>query len=139
MSVTRTILTAAAFATTLGTSALAQMVDATTIRPILEATKGNWIGVRNWEGQDLLYFTHLESWKCGLSAIRYGINSAEATEVYEFELCADDEAAPSPIATDKLPYLVFEENSIEMVTITLVYDDGAEQTESFERASVQIP
>lgn len=117
----------------------AQMVDASTIRPILEATKGNWIGVRRWDGQDLIYFTHLESWKCGLKAIRYGVNSETATKRYAFKPCADDEAAPSPIAADRLPYVAFPLDSVETVTITLTYDDGMEVTETFARSAVEIP
>ena len=132
---------AVAFVTVLAMSApvAAQMTDASTIRPILEATKTSWIGVREWEGQDLLYFTHLETWKCGLTEIRYGINSDVADEVFAFEVCAEDEAAPSPISADRLPYLTFAPGLIETVTITLIYDDGAEQTEHFDRAEVKIP
>ncbi len=121
------------------TIATAQMTDATTIRPILEATKANWIGVRRWEGQDLIYFTHLEMWKCGLSEIRFGVNDDPADEVYSFELCADDEAAPSPMAAGHLPYVTLPLDSVEKVTITLIYDDGAEVTEVFERSAVEIP
>ena len=120
-------------------SAQAQMTDASTIRPILEATKANWIGVRRWDGQDLVYFTHLETWKCGLKSIRYGINSEEATKRYAFKACKDDEAAPSPVATDRLPYIAFVLDSVETVTITLTYDDGMEVTETFDRAAVEIP
>ncbi len=122
-----------------GAPVSAQMKDAASIRPILEATKANWIAVRDWQGQDLLYFTHLETWKCGLSAIHFGINGASAETAYEFELCAEDEAAPSPLGADRLPYLTFDQGVIENVTITITYDDGATATETYERAAVQIP
>lgn len=118
---------------------VAQMKDAAQIRPILEATKANWIGVRRWDGQDLIYFTHLETWKCGLKAIRYGVNSNEATRAYAFKACTPDEAAPSPVATDRLPYVALALDSVETVTVTLVYDDDVEVTETFERSAIEIP
>ena len=120
-------------------AARAQMTDASTIRPILEATQASWIGVRRFDGQDLVYFTHLETWKCGLKSIRYGINTDAATKRYAFVACKEGEAAPSPISADRLPYVSFPLDSIETVTITLTYDDGVEVTHSFDRAAVEIP
>lgn len=136
----RSILFAAFCAICFGTGAAqAQLKDAATIRPILEATKANWIGVRRFDGQDLVYFSHLESWKCGLKSIRYGINSETATKRYAFKACKDDESAPSPITADRLPYVAFGLDTVEFVTITLTYDDGLEVTETFQRSSIEIP
>jgi len=117
----------------------AQMTDASTIRPILEATKANWIGVRRWDGQDLVYFTQLETWKCGLTSIRYGINTDTATKRYAFKACKEGEAAPSPVATDRLPYVAFGLDTVETIVITITYDDGQDVTEIFDRSDVEIP
>lgn len=123
----------------LAAPAAAQMTDASTIRPILEATQANWIGVRRFDGQDLVYFTHLETWKCGLKTIRYGINSDTANKRYPFKVCKDGEAAPSPVGADRLPYVAFGLDSVETVTITLTYDDGMEVTKTFDRSAIEIP
>lgn len=121
-------------------SANAQMKDAAQIRPILEMTKANWIGVRRFDGKDLIYFTHLESWRCGLNEIKVGINGDVANLVYPMEVCGPDEGAPSPVDTEnRLPYVEFPLDSIVSVTIELTYDDGEVVTETFQRKDVEIP
>lgn len=57
------------------------------VRPILGMTKSKWVGVREFDGQDDIYFTHLMGWRCGLWDIRYGINGAPATNVVPMEPC----------------------------------------------------
>lgn len=111
------------------------------VKPILGMTKGNWVAVRNYEGQDLLYFTHLMSWRCGIWDVKYGLNGAEATEVFDMEPCYADTATPNSMLMPdgQLPFLSFEENSIESITVELTYDDGTADTAVFERSAVQIP
>lgn len=120
--------------------ALAQnFTTADEVRPILDATKGSWVAVREYDGKDLLYFTHLLAWRCGLDQIHYSLNG-EAEQQYDAEPCYEDEAQPNAIkVVDKLPYLEFGLNSIEMVTVRLVFDDGAEATTSYERAQIMTP
>ena len=118
-----------------------QFTTATEIRPILLATTGNWAAVRNWEGQDLVYFTHLLAWRCGLWEIRYGVNGDAADTVLPMEPCHTDTGTPNALTDVEnfLPYIGLPENSVEALTITIVYDDGQEQTESFDRARIQMP
>ena len=124
----------------LATQAGAQdFTTADEVRPILEATKSNWVAVREYEGQDLLYFTHLLAWRCGLDRIHFALNGGSERQ-FEAEPCYEGESQPNAIKVeDKLPYLSFELGTIETVTVRLVYDDGQEATGAYERASIMTP
>lgn len=116
-----------------------QFTTAAEIRPILDATKANWVAVREYDGQDLLYFTHLMAWRCGLDSIYYSVNSG-AEVLWNGEPCHDGEAQPNAIkATDSLPFTKFALQSVNTVNVRLVYDDGGEATASFARADIMTP
>lgn len=115
-----------------------KFLTATEVRPILEATQGNWIAVRDYNGQDLLYFTHLLAWRCGLHAVRFAINDGPM-QPFELPPCDAEAPAPAAIPDGAVIYLGFPSGSIETVTVELFYDDLGTSSARFERAAVQIP
>lgn len=116
-----------------------QFTTAAEIRPILDATKSSWVAVREFDGRDLLYFTHLMAWRCGLDAIYYSVNNGDET-LWDNEPCYTDEAQPNAIkADDMLPFIYFDLQSIQSVQVRLVYDDGAEDSVRFERGAIMTP
>jgi hypothetical protein len=114
--------------------ARAQFDSAAEVKPILQMIKNNWITVREFDGEDLLYFTMLEVYRCGLQQIRYVIND-EKPRVWATEPCEGDQTF-SEIGADRLPYARFPLGSVQKVRIELTYDDGSVQTESFDRAGI---
>lgn len=108
------------------------------VRPILQATKGNWIAIREWNGQDLIYFTHLESWRCGLLEVRYGVNGA-VPEVWQMDPCFEGTAQPNAIGADRLPYVALPPGSVQRVEVMVTYDDGTMDSAGFDRAAVLMP
>ena len=106
------------------------------VTPILEMTRAHWIAIGAQNAQDLLYFTHLLSWRCGIAEIRYGLNNAAPETVLAMEPCHRDSNQPNAIRV--LPFVPYPLNSIEAVTVELVFDDGARMQESFTREQVGL-
>ena len=119
--------------------ATGRFLTALEVRPILSATRASWVAVREFDGQDLLYFTQILSWRCGLHEIRFAVNGG-AEEVFPAEPCYVDTNAPNAIrAEDVLPYLTYPPGSVAQVDVRLIYDDGTEATATFERRSILMP
>lgn len=111
------------------------------IRMILSATKTQWINIRPYDGNDLLYFTQLASWRCGLWDVSYGVNGDEPITAFPLEPCHDDTASPNSM-TDMdnfLPYLVFPLDSLQSVKVRITYDDGTTDDAIYGRNMVLIP
>lgn len=111
------------------------------VRPILGMTKSNWIGVREFNGQDYIYFTHLMAWRCGLWDIRYGINGAPANNVVAMEPCNEEFAQPNVVVDlqNFQPYVIYPLGAVESVYVEIVFDDGTSDFAQFDRAQVRIP
>ena len=131
---------AVAVATIPATARAENFTTAAEIKPILDATRANWIAVRAFDGKDLLYFTQLLSWRCGLSEIRYGLNGAAPDNVWPMEPCYDAEPQPNALKLEGAEiYLTAALGSIQTITISVTYDDGTEAHADFNRAAVMTP
>ena len=95
--------------------------------------------MREWDGQDLLYFTHLESWRCGLDQVRYFVNEGKP-RIWQMEECYIDTNAPNALKLEgRVPYTELPLQSIQSVTIEITYDDGSIERETFQRNQVLMP
>lgn len=110
------------------------------IRPILEVTKGNWVAVRAYEGQDWLYLTQLLSWRCGLHQIRVSVNGAEM-QVWEMPDCQIDTSTPNAFPDDQALMILktYKPDSVQTLDVEVLLDDMSEMRASFERKDVLIP
>ncbi|HHC30055.1 MAG TPA: hypothetical protein ENK80_05785 [Rhodobacterales bacterium] len=116
-----------------------QFTTAAEVRPMLEATKARWIAVREYDGKDLLYFSNLLAWRCGLEAIHYSVNGGPE-RLWDGEPCYKGEARPNALkATDKLPYVSFPLGSVDTVDVRLTYDDGDTDSASYSRGAILTP
>lgn len=116
-----------------------QFTTAAEVKPILEATKGNWVAIREYDGKDLLYFTHLMAWRCGLDAIYYSVNNGAET-IWLGEPCYEGEAQPNAIKSNNLlPFTSFGLQTLNQIDVRLVYDDGSEGKATYQRKSIMTP
>ncbi|PTX54115.1 hypothetical protein C8N43_2921 [Litoreibacter ponti] len=108
------------------------------VKPILELIRPQWIAIRPYEGQDLLYMTTLLTYRCGIEQIRFSYNGGDL-QVWEGEPCYHGEASPMALKMENhLPYAVAPLDSLQNVTINLLFDDGTTLEQSYTRAEVQI-
>ncbi len=102
------------------TPASAQMGDEQ-VKQILTMTKANWVAFRDWQGRQLIYFTHLEAWKCGIEAVRYGLNDDPVQTEWTLEAC--NPKAPNQV-TKEMPYLSLPANAARSISVQLTFKDG---------------
>lgn len=111
------------------------------IKQIMLMTKGSWVAINDNDGSDILYFSHLLAWRCGMWAIRYGLNGEPATNELGLEECHENTTSPNAM-TDMVtypPYVILPLNSIESVYVEIVFDDGTTDFAVFPRGSVMLP
>lgn len=114
--------------------AAAQFDTAEQVKPILKMIKPQWISLREFDGRDLLYFTMLEVYRCGIEQIRFVINDGKP-QVWQTAPCEGDEAF-SEIGEDQLPYVTFPLRSVDKVRIEITYDDGTSEWGEYARGDV---
>jgi hypothetical protein len=114
----------------LSTAASAQGMPPEQIKQILDLTKANWVSFRDWQGQELIYFTHLESWKCGIDYVFYGLNDDPIDQEWQLDACDPDN--PNVVLKDK-PYLELPAGSAQSINVQLIFKDGTKSAvERFE-------
>jgi len=121
--------------------ATGQYTTALEVKPILGMTKLQWAAISHDGGNDLLYFSNLLAWRCGLWEIRYGINGAPATEVFEMEPCHENTAQPNAMV-DLVQYPIWVTlpgESIQTLRIEVTFDDGTEDFVEVERNRILLP
>lgn len=130
----KTLLAAAALALALPATAQAQFTTSAEVKPILKMIKPQWVSLREYNGEDLLYFTLLEVYRCGIEQIRFVINQGKP-KVWETPPCPGDETF-SEIPADRLPFTSFPLRSVDRLRIELTYDDGDIEWAEYNREDV---
>ena len=93
------------------------------VKKIMDLTKDSWVAFRNFSGRQLIYFTHIVSWNCGIKAARYSLDSAALDQ--QFPLPACNEQMPNAIADGVKIHLQFKLASVSKIAVQLVFDDDS--------------
>lgn len=116
-----------------------KFTTATEVRPIMDATRGNWVAVREYNGQDLLYVTHIWGWRCGMKAMAISVNG-EPLQNWPLPPCHLKYATPNAVLEeDGLPYRTLKLGAVETIDVQIVYDDLSMDAATFVRGNVLIP
>jgi hypothetical protein len=92
---------------------------------------------------DRIYFTALLSWRCGTSAILYGLNDDPPETPFVSEPCYREFRDPNVlqhVGTPESPFFIdVPKESVQKVTVRVVYEDGKTADFVSERAKNLIP
>jgi hypothetical protein len=93
------------------------------IKPVLNMTKDNWVSFRDFNGKQLIYFTHLETYTCGIQQVRYSINSDVLDQTWELQPCNPNN--PLQISKETV-YLTLPLGTAKSIAVKLTFTDGSE-------------
>ena len=91
---------------------------------ILEQFTNGWISYRLWEGKQLVYFTHLISYRCAIQTVEYGVDKDNPDKTFEIGECDPDNphaipsSGPGSIVYAAIP------KSTDYLSVRLGYADG---------------
>lgn len=88
---------------------------------ILDMTRGSWAYFRDYNGQQLIYFTHLEVYRCGIKKVSYSLNSDALDREWKLQPC--DPAKPNQVTTDR-PYIALPLGTGRTIAVQLTFVDG---------------
>ncbi len=91
-------------------------------RMILPMIQNSWIAFRNFGGHQLVYFTMLATYRCGLQEIRFSINSTALDQTFATPPCNPD--MPNAIPGDFAPYLTLPPGTAEEIAVRVTFSDG---------------
>lgn len=92
------------------------------VKQILNITKNNWVAFRDYNGKQLIYFTHLETYTCGIKAVHYSINSDTLDKVWKLQPCNPNN--PNAVTKDTI-YLTLPLGTAKSIAVQVTFTDGS--------------
>lgn len=93
------------------------------MKQILNMTQNSWVSFRDYNGEQYIYFTHLESYRCGIKSVKYSINNDALDKEYILQPCEPD----NPMAvTTQTTYIKMHLKTAESVAVQLTFIDDTQ-------------
>ncbi len=89
---------------------------------LLDLTRGSWAYFRDYNGRQLIYFTHLEVYRCGIARAQYSLNNDSLDKEWKLQPC--DLKKPNEITTDKV-YISLPLKTANSIAVRLTFKDGS--------------
>lgn len=93
------------------------------VKSIIQGTKqSGWISFLNTKSEQYIYFTHLQSWRCGMKEVRYSYNSKDLDRTFPLAKC--DPQLPNNIPGELKWILVYENpGTVNTIAVQVLFDD----------------
>jgi hypothetical protein len=94
---------------------------------IHQMIKDDLVSFRQEGAEDLIYFTSLLAWRCGVVSVTYGANGEAPNVPLAIEPCYRDEAQPNALKMDNPAFPLFlrvPTGSVQTLTVRILYEDG---------------
>jgi len=91
------------------------------MKKILNMTQNSWVSFRDFNGKQLIYFTHLEAYTCGIKEVHYSLNSNDLDKVWELQAC---ESKGISGVKKELIYLTLPLGTAKSISVQLLFVDG---------------
>jgi len=104
-----------------GLSFTANAMPVEQMKKILNMTQNSWVSFRDFNGKQLIYFTHLEAYTCGIKEVHYSLNSNDLDKVWKLQPCASK--GISGIKKDII-YLTLPLGTVKSIAVQLIFTDG---------------
>lgn len=106
----------------LGAARAQNMPPLETFKQMANAAATQWVAFRDFNGRQLVYFTAVISYACGVSEIRWSMNSDSLDQNWPMPKC--NEYLPFSVSADSKIYETLKLNTAKTISVQLVFKDG---------------
>lgn len=93
---------------------------------ILEQLTNGWLSYRLWDGKQLVYFTHLISYRCAIHTVHYGLDTDQPDNTFDIGNCDPDNPHAIPSSGPGSTVYMSIPKSTGYVSVRLTYADSTE-------------
>ena len=94
------------------------------MKQVIGMTRASWVALRDWNGRQLVYFTHLISYRCGLREVRYSINAGLPDKTFPLPECNPD--MPFSVPKKAKIWISLPPETVKSIAVQVTFKDGSQ-------------